>query len=94
LSAFGKPGSAPGRFGVIAGVAIDSHANVLVADKLKCVVMVFDKNFNFVTEFGYRGVRPENLIVPDDIAVDRKDRLYVSQGRRRGVSVFSLASIQ
>ncbi len=94
LSAFGKPGSAPGKFGVIAGVAIDSRGNVLVADKLKSVVMVFDKNFNFVTEFGYRGVRPENLIVPDDLAVDRKDRLYVSQGRRRGVSVFALASIQ
>ena len=90
LTSFGRSGSAPGRFGVIAGVATDSHGNLLVTDKLKCVVMVFDKDFNFVTEFGYRGARPENLIVPDDIAVDGKDRLYVSQGRRRGISVFAL----
>ena len=91
LTSFGRSGSAPGRFGVIAGVATDSHGNLLVTDKLKCVVMVFDKDFNFVTEFGYRGARPENLIVPDDIAVDGQDRLYVSQGRRRGTSVFALA---
>ena len=91
LTSFGRSGSAAGRFGVIAGVATDSRGNLLVTDKLKCVVMVFDRDFNFVTEFGYRGARPENLIVPDDIAVDGKDRLFVSQGRRRGISVFALA---
>lgn len=91
LASFGRPGSAPGRFGIVAGIASDSRGNLLVADKLKSVVMVFDKDFNFLTEFGFRGSRPANLIVPDDIAVDRRDRVYVSQARRRGVSVFSLA---
>jgi hypothetical protein len=91
MVSFGRSGSAPGRFGVIAGVATDSQGNLLVADKLKCVIMVFDKNLAFVTEFGYRGAKPGNLIVPDDIAIDGKDRVYVSQGRRRGVSVFALA---
>lgn len=90
LTSFGRSGSAPGRFGVIAGIATDSQGNLLVADKLKCVVMVFDRNFNFLSEFGYRGFKPGNLIVPDDIAVDGRDRVYVSQGRRRGVSVFAL----
>lgn len=91
LTSFGRPGSAAGRFGVIAGIAIDSRGHLLVADKLKCVVMIFDKDFNFLAEFGYRGPRPENLIIPDDIAVDARDRVYVSQGRQRGVSVFALA---
>ena len=63
---------------------------MLVVDKLRCVVMVFDADFNFLTEFGYRGTRPENLIVPDDVVVDRKGRLYVTQGRMRGISVFAL----
>lgn len=90
LAAFGRSGSAPGRFGVVAGVASDSRGNVVVTDKLKCVVMVFDGDFNFVTEFGYRGSRPENLILPDDVAIDGKDRVYVSQGRRRGISVFAV----
>jgi hypothetical protein len=91
VTSFGRPGSAPGRFGVLSGVAADSHGNLLVADKLRCVVMVFDRGFTFLTEFGYRGARPENLIVPDDIAVDERDRVYVSQGRSRGVSVFALS---
>jgi hypothetical protein len=91
LAAFGRPGSAAGRFGVIAGIAVDSRGNVLVADRLKCVVMAFDKNFSFLAQFGYRGTRPQNLIIPDDLAVDRRDRLYVSQAGKRGVSVFALA---
>ena len=91
LSSFGRPGSAPGRFGVLAGIASDSRGNLLVLDKLKSAVEVFDKDFNFLTEFGYRGSRPENLIVPDGIAIDGKDRIYVTQGRRRGISVFALA---
>ena len=90
VTSFGRPGSPAGRFGVIAGVAVDSRGHVLVADKLKCVVMVFDRDFRFLIEFGYRGLRPQNLIVPDDIAIDGQDRAYVSQGRRRGVSVFAL----
>ncbi len=91
VASFGRSGSAPGRFGVIAGVAVDDAGNVIVADKLKCAIMVFDKAFNLVSEFGYRGVRPGNLISPDDIDVDRRGHLYVSQGRKRGVSVFALA---
>jgi hypothetical protein len=91
LNWFGKAGSSAGRFGIISGIAVDSRGNVLVSDKLRSVVMVFDRDFKFVTEFGDRGVRPENLFVPDNLAIDRQDRLYVSQGRKRGVSVFALA---
>ncbi len=91
LTTFGRPGSAPGRFGIVAGIASDSRGNLFLADKLKSVIMVFDKNFNFLTEFGRRGSRPANLFVPDDVAIDRRDRVYVSQARRRGVSVFGIA---
>jgi hypothetical protein len=91
LSAFGIPGSSAGRFGIVSGIATDSRGNVLVSDKLRSVVMVFDKDYRFLIEFGYRGVGPGNLIVPDSLAVDRKDRVYVSQGRRRGISVFALS---
>ena len=90
VSSFGTPGSAAGKFGVVAGVAVDSRGNILVADKLKCVVMAFDKTFRFIGEFGYRGARPENLVLPDDIAIDSRDRIYVSQARRRGISVFAV----
>jgi len=91
LTSFGRPGSVPGRFGILAGITTDSRGNVVVLDKLKSAVQVFDKDFNFVTAFGFRGARPENLIVPDSLAIDGRDRLYVTQGRKRGVSVFGLS---
>jgi len=90
LTWFGRPGSISGKFNVIAGIVKDSKGNYLVVDKLKCAVMVFDRNFKFITQFGYRGLKPDNLIVPDDIVIDNNDRIYVTQSRRRGVSVFKL----
>lgn len=90
LDSFGKPGSASGRFNVVAGIVRDSKGNYLVVDKLKCAVMVFDQNFNFITQFSERGYKPGYLIAPDDIAIDSGDRIYVTQAARRGISVFRL----
>ena len=91
FDSFGTSGGARGKFGVIAGIETDGQGNIYVADHLRCVVLVFDKDFNFQTEFGYRGPGVHNLLVPDDIAVDeRHGKLYVSQAANLGVSVFSL----
>jgi len=90
MTSFGRPGSAPGRFGVVAGVAADRNGYVFVADKLRSVVMIFDPNFNLVTELGRRGTRPENLVIPSEVVFDGRGKIYVTQGYRRGVSVFSV----
>ena len=89
---FGKAGSAPGMFGVVGGIAADDLGNYLVVERLRSVVMVFDKEFQFLKEFGYRGNRPGNLIRPNDLTVGNSGRLYVTQLRDRGVSVFSVSS--
>jgi sugar lactone lactonase YvrE len=91
INSFGKPGGAPGRFNIVAGIARDSRGNYLIVDKLKAAVQVFDKNFNFLMQLGSRGYRPGNLIYPDDIAIDGGDRIYVTQMARRGVSVYKLS---
>ncbi len=90
VSGFGQVGGIPGRFGVIAGVAVDDRGNIFVVDKLKCLVAVFDKDYRFIGEFGYRGYQPGRLIAPDDIAIDSSDRVYVSQAMYRGVSVYKV----
>ncbi len=87
---FGQPGSLPGKFGVASGIIEDNKGNYLVADKLKSVISVFNKGTQFLIEFGGRGNGPENLIVPDVLAVDGSDKVYVTQGGNRGVSVFRL----
>lgn len=90
LSSFGKVGSAPGMFGIVTGIVADGQGHFLVADALRSVVMVFDADFKFLTEFGYRGDRPENLVGPKGLAIGTEGKLYVTQLRKRGVAVFKV----
>jgi hypothetical protein len=87
---FGQAGSIPGKFGVVSGIIADNKGNYLVADKLKSVISVFNKSTQFLMEFGSRGNGPGDLIVPDGLAVDGSDKVYVTQGGNRGISVFKL----
>jgi hypothetical protein len=92
VASFGKAGSAPGMFGIVSGIVADDLGNYLIVERLRSVVMVFDKEFRFIREFGYRGDKPGNLIRPNDLAMGNSGKLYVTQVRNRGVSVFSLTS--
>jgi DNA-binding beta-propeller fold protein YncE len=92
LAGFGKPGSAPGRFNVVGGIVADAQGYIYVADRLKSAVLVFDKKFKFILEFGYRGRKPYNLISPNDLDLDAEGRLYVSQLANNGVSVFKITN--
>ena len=86
---FGRPGGAPGKFNNVGGIVADDQGYFYVADKLKSAILVFDKDFQFLFEFGYRGIRPENLNNPKKLAVDSQGRLYVSQ-LGKGISVFQI----
>jgi len=86
---FGRKGSIAGRFGVVKGVVADDRGFIYVADILRSVVLVFNANFKFVTEFGGRGFGPDSLIGPSQVAIC-DDVLYVSQLRERGVSAFRI----
>ena len=90
LSGFGRPGSAPGRFNVVGGIVADDQGYYYVADRLKSAILVFDKDFKFQIEFGYRGIKPHNLIGPKNLGLDNEGKLYVSQLSSKGVSVFKI----
>jgi DNA-binding beta-propeller fold protein YncE len=89
LRAFGQRGSAPGKFNIVAGIAADEQGNLYVTDLLKSAVIVFDPEFRFVREFGYRGRKPGNITAPVDIAAGG-GKVFVSQYARRGVAVFAV----
>ena len=91
LRAFGVRGGAPGKFNVVGGIARDGAGNYYVADLLKSAILVFDPEFRFVKEFGYRGATPGSLAVPEEIVVGG-DKLFVSNRGRKGVSVFHIGS--
>ena len=90
FSFIGRRGSGPGKFGVPSAIAADRMGNIYVCDKLRCVVLVFDKSLKFVTEFGFRGLAPGNLIVPVSIAIG-DDKAFVGQLLNRGVNVYKLS---
>ena len=60
-----------------------------MADKLRNVVMVFDPSFKLLTEIGFEGGR-KNLVRPTDLALGNSGRIYITQARNRGVSVYSV----
>ena len=88
LASFGSAGSLPGRFNIVSGVATDDRGYVYVTDTLRSVVAVFDKEFKFQAQFSQRGTGPGDLIAPRELVVDKNGHLYVSQSRKRGISVF------
>lgn len=90
LQSFGSPGNIEGKFNIVSGIASDDRGFIYVVDTLKSTVMVYDKEFNFQTQFGYRGDGPENLIAPRDLEVIN-GKIFVNQARRRGISVFRMA---
>jgi DNA-binding beta-propeller fold protein YncE len=91
IRSFGQRGSRAGNFGVPGGIVADASGKyILVADTLRCVVMVFNRDFGIQTEFGFRGLGPGNLVGPMQLAVDSKNRVYVTQLRDRGVSVYQI----
>ncbi len=90
LLAIGRRGSGPGKFGIPSSITVDAMGNYLVVDTLRCVVIVFDKEGKYVSEFGGRGYRKGRLIAPREAAMDKNNRLYVSQPGKRGVAVYQL----
>ena len=86
---FGRPGGAPGKFNNVGGIVADDQGYYYVADKLKSAILIFDQDFRFQLEFGYRGSRPENLNAPRNLALDSHGRLYVSQ-LGKAISVFQI----
>ena len=89
LIPFGRSGSGPGKFGVISGIAAGEQGRIYVADRLRSVVMIFDQKFTFQGEFGYRGDRQSDMLVPDDLVIDHNgQRVFVSQAANKGVGVY------
>jgi sugar lactone lactonase YvrE len=88
LESFGKSGGAPGKFGVISGITADRSGTIYVVDTLKCVVLAFDRDFNFLYEFGNRTSRPGGLVAPKEATISGAGKIYVTQQANRGVSVY------
>jgi DNA-binding beta-propeller fold protein YncE len=88
--AFGRFGTAAGRFVTPVAVAAGPQGSLLVLDRMRHKVMVFDAANKFITEYGSIGDAPGRFYHPVSMATDGEGRLYVAQGFRGRVQVFNV----
>jgi hypothetical protein len=92
LEMFGKRGNGPGKFGIPGWIVADRAGNYLVCDRLKNIVIIFNKELKFVKEFGALGKRETYLAVPVVMEMDGDGKLYIGQVGRRGINVYWIES--
>jgi sugar lactone lactonase YvrE len=89
LGEIDKPGADQGHFGQPQDVAFLPDGSLLVADGLvNARIVKFDKNANFVAEWGSKGDGPGQFDRLHGIDADRGGRVYVVDRGNRRIQVF------
>jgi DNA-binding beta-propeller fold protein YncE len=88
---FGVVGSTPGKFAFPVDVAFGPEDTVLVLDRMRHVILVFDRDQEFITEYGYMGAAPGAFYHPVSLAF-ASGRAYVAQGFEGRVQVYDVIS--
>lgn len=90
LTTFGVPGAKRGQFTFPVGVAFGPDAAVLVLDRMRHRVLVFDASHKFQGEYGRMGEAPGSLYHPVALAASADGRVLVAQGYQGRVQAFRL----
>lgn len=78
LGQWGSPGSGPGQFSEIFGLALDSQGHVYVTDLYNDRVQKFDANGLFLCQWGDSGCANGQFRSPVGIATDAAGNVYVA----------------
>lgn len=92
LYMFGKRGDRSFDFEGPRGIAFDSKGNLYVAEARKSALLVFKQDGTPLTGLGGGGAGPHLLgfTLPTGVSVDRNDRIYISDGMNRRVTIWQL----
>jgi DNA-binding beta-propeller fold protein YncE len=74
--------------GVPRGIALDGKQRLYVADALAHMVNVYDAKGKQLTQFGQRGFGPGQFNYPNDLAIDKGGRIYVTDRENNQVQVW------
>jgi sugar lactone lactonase YvrE/regulation of enolase protein 1 (concanavalin A-like superfamily) len=101
LRKWGSFGTGNGQFENPVGIALDASGNVLVADyghydngvdSWAGRVQVFDRNGNFLRNFGSYGSGPTQIQAPSAVTVDKNSNIYVADSKPMNrIQVFNSA---
>ncbi len=87
--AFGRPGSGAGMFGIVGGIVRGDDGRIWVADRLRGVVMAFGSDLRLEVEVTSDVTGRDLLAGPTNVLIGAGGKLYVTQTRGRGISVFA-----
>lgn len=82
LFEFGGAGSAPGRFAVPQGVAIDEAGRIFVADMLNARIQVFTADGSYLYAFGVQGAEYWNFENPRGLCLTSDGLLHIVDFRK------------
>ena len=88
LAAWGSGGSGEGQFSSPRGVAVDSAANVYVADSYNHRIQKFDAGGTFLAQWGSSGTGDGQFFGPWDVAVDSAGNVYVADTGNHRIQKF------
>ena len=87
---FGENGNGTGYIASPKGIATDSYGHIYLVDALFHGVQVFDRQGNYLFQFGSQGREPEEFWMPSGIFIDDNDIIYVSDSYNKRVQKFEL----
>src|SRR5260221_10790678 len=81
--------AADGLFRQPTDVAWDSKGNIYITDGyINSRIAKYDKNGDWVKQWGTKGNAPGQFVLPHSIAIDRNDNVYVGDRSNRRIQVF------
>lgn len=72
LFSWGEPGSGPGQFRLVHGIAIDSEGIVYVGDRMNSRVQLFSPRGEYMAEWN-------DVYQPNDLFLDENDHLFIGE---------------
>jgi DNA-binding beta-propeller fold protein YncE len=88
VSEFGGRGDGKGQFNFPYGIDVNSHGNVIVADRENNRISVHEADGTFCFTFGDRGSEPGQFQSPMDVAINWRDDIVVSDLWNHRIQVF------
>ena len=87
---FGFPGGKRGELIFPVGVAITTGGHILVLDRMRHAILLFDSTHRFLNEFGRVGYGPGDLYHPVAIEAAPDGRVWITQGFQGRIQRFRL----